>query len=104
MLRRDLLKSAAAVTAMSVTGMGFSRAAFSANPTMTTVCKIIGVPYFTLLGKGLEEAGKKIGIESTMIGPAQVDPAQQVRLVEFHDFNHDHSLSQPFHCKNLCTD
>ena len=82
MLRRELLKSAAALAAMSVPGMGFSRAAFAANPTMTTVCKIIGVPYFTLLGNGLEEAGKKFGIDSTMIGPAQVDPAQQVRLVE----------------------
>ena len=82
MLRRQLLKSTAALAAMSVPGMGFSRAALAANPTMTTVCKIIGVPYFTLLGKGLEEAGKKFGIDSTMIGPAQVDPAQQVRLVE----------------------
>lgn len=82
MLRRQLLKSAAALAAVSVPGMGFSRAAFAANPTMTTVCKIIGVPYFTLLGEGLEQAGKKFGIDSNMIGPTQVDPAQQVRLVE----------------------
>ena len=82
MLRRQLLKSTAALVATSVPGMGFGRAAFAANPTMTTVCKIIGVPYFTLLGNGLEEAGKKFGIDSNMIGPAQVDPAQQVRLVE----------------------
>ena len=82
MLRRQLLKSAAGLAAVSAGSLGFGRAAFAANPTMTTVCKIVGVPYFTLLGEGLEEAGKKFGIDSTMIGPVTVDAAQQVRLVE----------------------
>ena len=82
MLRRQLLKSAAAIAAAAATGISFGRAALAANPTMTTVCKIVGVPYFSILGAGLEEAGKKVGIDSNMIGPAQVDPAQQVRLVE----------------------
>ena len=82
MHRRQILKSAAALAATSVSGMGFSGAALAANPTMTTVCKIIGVPYFTLLGNGLKEAGKKFGIDSNMIGPTQVDPAQRVRLIE----------------------
>lgn len=81
--RRQILKSAGALAAMSALGTGFGRAAFAQGmPTMTTVCKIVGVPYFSLLGTGLAEAGKQFGIQSDMIGPAQVDPAQQVRLVE----------------------
>jgi len=82
MNRRELLKSAIGVAAVSGMDLGAIRPAFAANPTMTTVCKIIGVPYFSLLEKGLEATGKQMGIDSTMIGPAHVDPAQQVRLVE----------------------
>lgn len=82
MNRRQVLKSAGALATMSTFGTGFARSAFAANPTMTTVCKIVGVPYFSLLETGLVENGKKFGIDSNMVGPAQVDPAQQVRLVE----------------------
>jgi simple sugar transport system substrate-binding protein len=80
--RRQFLKSASAIAAASTFGIGLETPAFAANPTMTTVCKIVGVPYFSLLEKGLNQSGKKFGIDSTMVGPAQVDPAQQVRLVE----------------------
>ena len=80
MSRREILKSAGALAAIST--LGFGRPAFAADPTMTTVCKIVGVPYFSLLETGLVAAGKKTGIRSNMIGPAQVDPAQQVRLIE----------------------
>ena len=58
---------------------GRSRAA---NQQMTTVVKIAGVPWFNYLDQGLQEASKKFGIDVSMVGPAHVDPAQQVRLVE----------------------
>ena len=80
MNRRDILKVASALTTVSATGL--VRPAFAATPTMTTVVKIVGVPYFSLLHDGLVAAGEKYGIECDMIGPAHVDPAQQVRLVE----------------------
>lgn len=86
--RRHILKTAGSLAAMGAFGTGLGigpglgRAAFAQTPTMTTVCKIVGVPYFSLLGEGLAEAGRQFGIQSDMIGPAQVDPAQQVRLVE----------------------
>ncbi len=67
---------------MGGAGLATARPALAAAPTMTTVCKIVGVPYFSLLQTGLDQAGRKMGIDSTMIGPAHVDPAQQVRLVE----------------------
>ena len=80
MNRRDILKFASALAAVG--GTGLVRPALAATPTMTTVVKIVGVPYFSLLHDGLVAAGEKFGIASDMIGPAHVDPAQQVRLVE----------------------
>ncbi|MGI4801376.1 MAG: substrate-binding domain-containing protein [Janthinobacterium lividum] len=80
MKRRQVLHSAGAIAAMG--SLGLIRPAFAAAPTMTTVAKIIGVPYFSLLQTGLVAAGHEFGIASDMIGPAHVDPAQQVRLVE----------------------
>lgn len=50
--------------------------------TMITVVKIAGVPWFNYLDAGLEAGGKQFGIDVSMVGPAHVDPAQQVRLVE----------------------
>lgn len=80
MKRRDVLKTAAGLAALG--SAGAIRPARAAEPTMTTVAKIVGVPYFSLLHDGLKQAGGRFGIASDMIGPAHVDPAQQVRLVE----------------------
>jgi len=54
----------------------------AAAKTMTTVVKIAGVPWFNYLNAGLEAGGKQFNIDVSMVGPAHVDPAQQVRLVE----------------------
>ena len=54
----------------------------AAAPTMVTVVKITGIPWFNLVNKGLTRGGKQFGIDTSMVGPAHVDPAQQVRLVE----------------------
>lgn len=59
---------------------GVARA--DAQKVMTTVVKIQGVPWFNFMQQGLIEGGKKFNINSTMVGPVTVDPAQQVRLVE----------------------
>jgi simple sugar transport system substrate-binding protein len=53
-----------------------------AEKIMTTVVKIQGVPWFNFLNQGLIEGGQKFGIQTSMVGPVNVDPAQQVRLVE----------------------
>ena len=54
----------------------------AAAPTMVTVVKITGIPWFNLVNKGLQRGGKEFGVDTSMVGPAHVDPAQQVRLVE----------------------
>jgi simple sugar transport system substrate-binding protein len=62
---------------------GLPRVASAAEAkNMTTVVKIAGVPWFNYLNAGLEEGGKQFHIDVSMVGPAHVDPAQQVRLVE----------------------
>ncbi len=56
---------------------------FAAAPkTMATVVKAASVPWFNILNQGLEAAGKQFNITTTMVGPAQVDPAQQVKLID----------------------
>ena len=59
-----------------------SRIAFAANPTMVTVVKIAGIPWFNALEKGIKKGGKDFDIDASMVGPANVDPAQQVKLLE----------------------
>jgi len=50
--------------------------------TMVTVVKEAGVPWFNILNQGLTEGGKKFNLTTSMTGPAQPDPAQQVKLIE----------------------
>jgi simple sugar transport system substrate-binding protein len=81
MNRRKTLKAmggAALAGASSLT----ARLAFAANPTMVTVVKIAGIPWFNALEKGIKKGGKDFNIDATMVGPANVDPAQQVKLLE----------------------
>jgi len=81
MNRRKTLKafgSAAIVGASGVTG----NLAFAAAQTMVTVVKIAGIPWFNAVEKGILKGAKDFNIDATMVGPANVDPAQQVKLLE----------------------
>jgi len=81
MNRRKTLKafgSAAIVGASGVTG----KLAFAAAQTMVTVVKIAGIPWFNAVEKGILKGAKDFNIDATMVGPANVDPAQQVKLLE----------------------
>ncbi len=77
--RQTLQLLAAGVTAAAA---GRPMLARAAEPSMVTVVKITGIPWFNLVNKGLTRGGKQFGIDTSMVGPAHVDPAQQVRLVE----------------------
>lgn len=67
---------------IAAAALGAPRLARAAEKTMVTVVKIAGIPWFNFLNEGLQAAGKRFGIKTSMVGPAHVDPAQQVRLVE----------------------
>ncbi len=59
-----------------------ARTAWAATPTMVTVVKIAGIPWFNAVEKGIKKGATDFGIDATMVGPANVDPAQQVKLLE----------------------
>ena len=80
MKRRDALKGLAAASAAGM--LHWPQGAHAATDQMVTVAKIIGIPWFNLLSAGIVEGGKKFDINATMTGPAHVDPAQQVSMVE----------------------
>jgi len=46
------------------------------------VVKIAGIPWFNRLEEGVVEAGKDLGVNAYQVGPAEADPAQQVKIVE----------------------
>ncbi|MBV8457433.1 MAG: substrate-binding domain-containing protein [Acetobacteraceae bacterium] len=79
MNRRDTLKLLAISAASAVVPLS---ARSAAEPTMVTVVKITGIPWFNLVDRGLVRGGKKFDVDVSMTGPAHVDPAQQVKLVE----------------------
>src|SRR4051812_40910559 len=79
--RRTTLKIMAGLATAGL--LWASSSAGAAEPkTMATVVKEAGVPWFNILNQGLEEAGKAYNITTTMVGPVQVDPAQQVKLID----------------------
>jgi simple sugar transport system substrate-binding protein len=80
MNRRETLKliGAAAV----VIGTAIPNFAYAADPTMVVVVKIAGIPWFNALESGVKKAGTDFKIDASMVGPANVDPAQQVKLLE----------------------
>ena len=79
--RRKTLKalgSAAIAGASGLTG----QIAWGAAATMVTVVKIAGIPWFNAVEKGIKKGAKDFNIDASMVGPANVDPAQQVKLLE----------------------
>ncbi|MEJ8822172.1 autoinducer 2 ABC transporter substrate-binding protein [Variovorax humicola] len=81
MNRRKTLKTLGSAAMAGATGLT-SRLAFAANPSMVTVVKIAGIPWFNAVEKGIQKGAKDFSIDATMVGPANVDPAQQVKLLE----------------------
>ena len=75
MNRRKTLKALGGAALAGTAGLT-SQIAFAANATMVTVVKIAGIPWFNALEKGVQKGGKDFGLDASMIGPANVDPAQ----------------------------
>ncbi len=49
---------------------------------IAAVVKITGIPWFNVVETGVDRAAKELGVNSYQTGPAQADPAQQVKIVE----------------------
>ncbi len=79
--RRTTLKLLGASALAGVVGMpGLVLA--QAQKKMVVVVKIAGIPWFNALENGVKKGGTDFGIDASMVGPANVDPAQQVKLLE----------------------
>lgn len=69
--------------AVALAGCGLPGLVHAADAKeMVTVVKIAGIPWFNAVEKGILKGAKDFGINATMVGPANVDPAQQVKLLE----------------------
>ncbi len=49
---------------------------------IAVVVKITGIPWFNVVETGVKKAATELGVNSYQVGPAQADPAQQVKVVE----------------------
>ena len=84
MKRRVTLKLLGAATLAGTIGLAgfFGVAGAQDQKKMVVVVKIAGIPWFNALDNGVKKGGADFGIDASMIGPANVDPAQQVKLLE----------------------
>ncbi len=49
---------------------------------IAVVVKITGIPWFNVVETGVDRAAKELNVNAYQTGPAQADPAQQVKIVE----------------------
>ncbi|MHC1771737.1 MAG: autoinducer 2 ABC transporter substrate-binding protein [Flexilinea sp.] len=49
---------------------------------IAVVVKITGIPWFNVVETGVDRAAKELGVNAYQVGPAQADPAAQVKIVE----------------------
>jgi simple sugar transport system substrate-binding protein len=68
--------------AAALAGVGMPTLVHAADKEMVIVVKIAGIPWFNAVEKGIQKGGKEFGVNATMVGPANVDPVQQVKLLE----------------------
>jgi simple sugar transport system substrate-binding protein len=82
MKRMTLTLKCAAAAALTLLYSGWSTTVRAEEREIAVVVKIGGIPWFTAMEKGIQEAGKDQNVKAYMIGPTTADPAQQVRAVE----------------------
>jgi simple sugar transport system substrate-binding protein len=63
---------AAAIGVAGIPGLSFAQD----QKKMVTVVKISGIPCFNALENGVKKAGTDFGIDASVVGPANLDPAQ----------------------------
>jgi simple sugar transport system substrate-binding protein len=81
--RSQALKLFGATVAAAALLVGISGRSFAQEEKkMVTVVKIAGIPWFQALENGLKRAGADFGLDASTVGPAHLDAAQQVKLLE----------------------
>jgi len=49
---------------------------------IVTVVKVGGIPWFNRMEEGVRQAAQQLDVDTYLVGPAEADEAQQVRMVE----------------------
>ena len=70
------------VATLALTCLAPGHSLFAAGDEIAVVVKIGGIPWFTVMEKGMQQAAGETGLHATLVGPTTADPAQQVRAVE----------------------
>ena len=70
--------TAAPTTAPAATESGGAKEPYE----IAVVVKITGIPWFNTVEMGVKRAAAELGVNAYQTGPAQADPAQQVKVVE----------------------
>ena len=78
--RRTLIKSGVGLGA--VAALASTRALAANNPPEIGVVGKVKIPWFDNVAKGVEKAGKDLGVNASIINPTTDDPAEQVRAIE----------------------
>lgn len=85
-MRKSLIVILALLTACTgllfASGGNEKAAAKGKQWNVVYVAKLVGIPWFNVTEKGLIDAGKKYGVNASLVGPADADPAQQARVLE----------------------
>ena len=79
---RKLIRLKTLLMLTLVVGMVLPGVAMAKDTEIAVVVKITGIPWFNRLEEGVVEAGKDLGVNAYQVGPAEADPAQQVKIVE----------------------
>ncbi len=75
----NLLSAAAFAAALA--GLWASPVA-AKEAEIVAVVKISGIPWFNRFEEGVKQAGADLHVKAVQVGPAQADPAQQVKIIE----------------------
>lgn len=70
------------VSAFALAGGQGEAAADDQSYTIATVVKVDGIAWFDRMRVGVEEYGEETGHDTFLLGPAQADAAEQVRIIE----------------------
>jgi len=70
------------VSAFALAGGQGEAAGGDQSYTIATVVKVDGIAWFDRMRVGVEEYGEETGHDTFLLGPAQADAAEQVRIIE----------------------
>ncbi|HET7313101.1 autoinducer 2 ABC transporter substrate-binding protein [Salinisphaera sp.] len=70
-----------AVLGAATLALSLSAPVWAEQYTVAFVPKLVGIPYFAAMKKGMDKAGEKFGMKIVYQGPSTADVAQQVNIV-----------------------